>query len=76
MKTGPDTFGTAENESGEQNMKTAPKALGTAENENGRPKHEIGTALDTAENESKRIKYENGTRRPQYRRKRVWARKT
>jgi hypothetical protein len=33
MKTGPDTLGTAENESGEQNMKTGPKALGTAENE-------------------------------------------
>jgi hypothetical protein len=33
-------------------------------------------ALVTAENKSGRANLENGTRRPRYRRKRVWARKT
>jgi hypothetical protein len=42
MKTRPDTLGTAQNESGAQNMKTGPDALGTAENEFGHSKHENG----------------------------------
>jgi hypothetical protein len=33
-------------------------------------------ALGTVENESGSAKHENGTRRPRYRRKRVWALKT
>jgi hypothetical protein len=43
MKTGHDTHGTVENESGAQNMKTGADALGTAENESGCTKHENGT---------------------------------
>jgi hypothetical protein len=33
-------------------------------------------ALRNVENEFERAKYENGTRRPRYRRKGVWERKT
>jgi hypothetical protein len=33
-------------------------------------------ALGTTQNESGSAKYENGTRRPRFRRKRVWERKT
>jgi hypothetical protein len=62
---------------GTQNKKTGPDALGTAEDESGRAKHENGpNALGTAENEWGRAKLENGNRRPQYRGKRVRARKT
>jgi hypothetical protein len=43
MKRGPDTLGTAENESESENMKKGPNALGTAENESGNAKHEKGT---------------------------------
>jgi hypothetical protein len=33
-------------------------------------------AIGTAQNESGSAKHENGTRRPRYRRKQVWVRKT
>jgi hypothetical protein len=48
-----------------------PKTRKGAENMKTRP-----NAPDSAENESGSAKCENGTRRPRYRRKRVWARKT
>jgi hypothetical protein len=61
---------------GAQNMKTGPVALNTVENESRREKKENGfVALATAENESGSAKHQNETRRPRYRRKRVWARK-
>jgi hypothetical protein len=57
-------------------MKTGPVALNTVENESWREKKENGfVALATAENESGSAKHQNETRRPRYRRKRVWARK-
>jgi hypothetical protein len=78
MKTGPDTLGTAENESGsakhENGTPTPPipsKMIPGAQNMKMRP-----DALGTAENEYGRAKHENGTRRPRYRRKRVRERKT
>jgi hypothetical protein len=62
---------------GAQNMKTGPDALGTAEKEFGAENIKKGPdALDTVENESGSAKHQNGTRRPRYRRKRIWERKT
>jgi hypothetical protein len=43
MKMGPDALGTAENESGAQNMKMGLDALGTAANESKSAKLENGT---------------------------------
>jgi hypothetical protein len=60
MKTGLYALGTAENESGEQNMKTGPYALDIAKHEK-----DFWSA-----------KHENVTLGPRYRRKRVRERKT
>jgi hypothetical protein len=58
-------------------MKMGPDALGTPEDESGSAKREKGfDALDTPKNMSGIAKHENGTRRPRYRRKHVWERKT
>jgi hypothetical protein len=43
MITGPDTLGTAENETGSENIKKGPDALDTAENESESAKHENET---------------------------------
>jgi hypothetical protein len=43
MKTGPNALGTAENDSGRENIKTIPDGLGTTENESGSAKHENGS---------------------------------
>jgi hypothetical protein len=43
MKTGPGAIGTAQNDSGRQNMKIGLGALGTAQNESGSAKHENET---------------------------------
>jgi hypothetical protein len=76
MKTGPDTHGTVENESGSTKRDLTPSAA--AENESGRTKQEdekISTvALGTVKKEYGSAKHENGkdgkgTRRPRYRRK-------
>jgi hypothetical protein len=45
MKTGPDAFGTAQNESGSEKHENGPDSLATAENEYGDAKHENGTRL-------------------------------
>jgi hypothetical protein len=62
---------------GAQNMKYGPDDLGTAENEFDSENMKTGhDALGTVGKESGIAEHENGTRRPRYRRKRVWERKT
>jgi hypothetical protein len=77
MNTGPDTLGTAENESGSAKPdkgtrlpRSLPKMSPGEQNMKTRP-----DALATAKNEFGRAKHENGTKNPRYRRKRVRARK-
>jgi hypothetical protein len=78
MKTGPDALGTAENESGCENMKAGPDALGTAKKMSpGAQNMKTGPdALSTAENDSGSAKREKGTRRPRHPQKHVRERKT
>jgi hypothetical protein len=54
-------------------MKTGPDTLRIAENVSGSENLKtVPDAVGTAENEFGRAKHENGSRRPRFRRKRVW----
>jgi hypothetical protein len=78
LKTGSDALGTAKNESRRlKHEKRDPTPTVPPKMSLGAQNIIMGPeSVRTAENESGCAKHENGTRRPQYRQKRVRARKT
>jgi hypothetical protein len=77
LKTGPDTLGTAENESGRKTLKLDPTLSVPSEPIPGAQNMKTGAdALSTAKTEYGHAKHENETRLPRYRRKLFRARKT